>query len=142
MGIGITGTRFQLSEYQVTNITEYLQDIMMNARIMRVIPFLHHGDCVGADVTVADIAKSLGFNVVCHPPIKNELRANHNSEVIKPPLSYFARNRNIVDSVSILMVVPFQMEHQASGGTWYTHDYAVKRNVPTIIFWPGVNKGN
>jgi hypothetical protein len=50
-----------------------------------------------------------------------------------PQLTHFARNRNIVDASDILIVIPYQDEWQPSGGTWYTHDYAVKKGVLVVI---------
>jgi hypothetical protein len=37
---------------------------------------------------------------------------------------------------NVLLVIPFQNEHQNNGGTWYTHDYAVKQLCPTVTFYP------
>ena len=97
---------------------------------------LHHGDCVGADAQIAQIAKLCGYKVVMHPPIKDDLRAFHDSDEVKDPLSYFARNRNIVDQTDMLIVAPKENEWQPRGGTWYTHDYAVKKNKTCVIFYP------
>ena len=36
----------------------------------------------------------------------------------------------------MLIVVPLHNEPQRSGGTWYTHDYAVKLGKPRIIVYP------
>jgi len=47
-------------------------------------------------------------DIVCHPPIKSDLRAFHKSDEYRPAYSYFERNRNIVDSCEVLMVVPYQ----------------------------------
>jgi len=133
MIIGVTGTRSGMNDLQFEEVYEFLAAVKDTSD---VIPALHHGDCVGVDVQVATIANELGFKVVCHPPTKSDLRAYHESDEFKEPLSYFARNRNIVDISDALIVIPYQNEWQSSGGTWYTHDYALKRNKPTIIFYP------
>jgi hypothetical protein len=96
----------------------------------------HHGDCVGVDVEAAEIAKVLRYKVVCHPPDKSDLRAFHKSDTVKLPMSYFARNRNIVNETEVLLVVPFQTTHQPTGGTWYTHDYAVKVDKLVHVIYP------
>jgi len=132
MKIGVTGTRSGMTDKQKQETT----DVLANIISMEGEHEFHHGDCVGVDVELAEIAQSLGFKVVCHPPIKHELRAYHESDVILEPLSYFARNRKIVDNVDFLMVVPYQMEWQPSGGTWYTRDYAKKKEVTFNEFWP------
>jgi hypothetical protein len=127
--IGITGTRSGGTPEQLDAVFEYLASLPKGAE-------LHHGDCVGADFDVATIAASLGMRIVCHPPSKDELRAFFESDETRHPLSYFARNRNIVDETDVLLVVPYQTSPQTMGGTWYTHDYAVKRGKPVKIFYP------
>ena len=46
------------------------------------------------------------------------------------------RDRTIVEETDVLLVCPKQMERQLKGGTWYTHDYAVKLGKPLSIIWP------
>ena len=132
MLIGITGTRSPLNTSQKDRIQKFLQNYYTHRSE------LHHGDCVGADAEVADIAKRLGYKIICHPPIKNELRAFYSSDLTNVPQSYFARNRAIVDQTEHLIVAPFQDEWQPNGGTWYTHDYAKKKNKPLTIFYPNI----
>jgi hypothetical protein len=131
MKIGVTGTRSGMNENQKQAVTGFLQ---------KHTGELHHGDCVGVDAEVAAIAKQLGYTVVCHPPVKNDLRAFFASDQYHSPLSYFARNRQIVDGVDVLLVVPFQDKWQSNGGTWYTHDYALKKYKDVIVFFPNVEK--
>ena len=52
------------------------------------------------------------------------------------PAGYLQRDRAIVDSTDVLLVVPLQMTWQPKGGTWYTHDYAVKRDKIVTMFYP------
>jgi hypothetical protein len=130
MKVGITGTRNHITDKQILDIAEFFGTLPKDTE-------LHHGDCLGADYYVAQIAKRYcHFKTVCHPPIKPELRAFHESTEIREPNSYLARNRAIVDEVELLMVVPMQMEWQPKGGTWYTHDYAKKKGKRIIMFWP------
>lgn len=129
MKVGITGTRNPITDKQISEVKEFLESLPAGSE-------LHHGDCVGADVTVANIAEDLGIKTVCHPPEKNDLRAFHDSTETRKEKSYFARNRNIVDETEVLLVVPMQDHWSSKGGTWYTHDYAKKRDKPIKIFWP------
>jgi hypothetical protein len=129
MEIGVTGTRSGMNELQFSLVREYLTRAPAGSK-------LHHGDCVGVDDEVATLAASLGFATVCHPPTKTELRAYHSSDEFREPLSYFARNRQIVNECDVLMVVPYQNEWQNHGGTWYTHDYAKKIGKPLTVFFP------
>ena len=135
MKVGVTGTRSGMTEAQFDAVKFYLEQLINDRETGEEMEF-HHGDCVGVDVETAILAASLGYYVVNHPPIKDELRAYHHSHQHREPLSYFARNRNIVDDTDMLFVVPYQMEWQPNGGTWYTNDYAIKKQKSKIIFWP------
>ena len=127
--IGITGTRSGMNIDQLESFRERMESFA------RPLEF-HHGDCVGVDIEAAEIARGLGIQTVCHPPVDEKLRAHHNSDVILEQKTHFARNRSIVDMCDILFVIPFQTSHSSTGGTWYTHDYAVKKGVPVEIFFP------
>jgi hypothetical protein len=129
--VGVTGTRSGMNKRQKQEFTELLTELGTGE--------FHHGDCVGVDVEAAKIAEKLGWRTVCHPPVKDELRAYHKSDEIREPKSYFARNRNIVDETDVLLVVPYQDSHQSQGGTWYTNDYAVKKSKPRHIIFPKNN---
>ena len=131
MKVGVTGTRSGMNKRQKQEFTELLTELGTGE--------FHHGDCVGVDVEAAKIAEKLGWRTVCHPPVKDELRAYHNSDEIREPKSYFARNRNIVDETDVLFVVPYQDSHQSHGGTWYTHDYAKKKDKPLHVIFPKNN---
>ena len=130
MKIGITGARSGMNAEQSSSLRYHL------SRVDTSITQLHHGDCVGVDEEAAVLASNMGIQTVCHPPVDESLRAHHNSTIILEQKNHFARNRNIVDSVDLLFVVPYQDEWQSRGGTWYTHDYAKKKGVETITIWP------
>lgn len=132
MKIGITGTRSGLTDYQRECITDFLINFHPDEPDLE----LHHGDCIGADAQVAEIADELGYRIICHPPENPVCQANYKFDEIRPKNTYFKRNRNIVDECDILLVAPYQSEWSDHGGTWYTHDYAKKKNKPIRIFWP------
>ena len=129
MKIGITGTRSGCTEAQFNKLRSILDNYTSNTEF-------HHGDCVGVDAEAALLAKELGMKIISHPPEKDELRAYVPYDECREKFSYFKRNRNIVDSVNLLIVVPWQSEWSSNGGTWYTHDYARKHSVETLIIWP------
>ena len=129
MKVGVTGTREGATETQLRQVYELLATIPLPAE-------LHHGDCTGVDIQVAIMAKELGFHVVYHPPVSNEQRAFHASDEFRKPAGYLQRDRAIVDETEMLIVVPLQTQWQPRGGTWYTHDWAVKTNKPVVVF-PG-----
>jgi len=130
MKIGVTGTREGMNEQQFQDIVAYL------SQFNPAETELHHGDCNGVDAEVAELATQLGFRVVCHPPESDYLRAFHKSHEFRKPLGYLKRDRNIVDETDLLIVVPLQDRWQPKGGTWYTHDYAKKKNKNLVVFFP------
>ena len=133
MKIGITGTRSGCTKEQFRKLQSILNTYASTTEF-------HHGDCIGVDAEAARLANTLGMKIVCHPPEKNELNVLYRAYVpydeCREKFSHFKRNRNIVDSVDLLIVVPWLGEWSSEGGTWYTHDYARKHLVKTLIIWP------
>ncbi len=132
--IGITGTRYGGTEYQLLKCAKILSE--------KFIPGseFHHGDCVGIDQQVARIARKIGYVIVCHPPVKDEHRAFEPADIMMPTYNHFARNRNIVKSVDLLLVCPVTNEWQPRGGTWYTHDFAKKMGRDLVLITPEPQK--
>jgi hypothetical protein len=127
-----------MNELQRQEVRQVLHDLAYDASRDGIVPHFHHGDCVGVDVQAAQMAEEFGYVVVCHPPVKDEMRGFHRSHQFMPPKGYLERDRAIVDAVDVLLVVPKENEWQPRGGTWYTQTYAEKRGVPNSIFYPGV----
>ena len=131
MKIGITGTREGMNEHQFEKVQSFL-----NENFQPGAEF-HHGDCVGVDAEAAILAREIGYKIISHPgPASDGLRAFVKCDESREPASHFKRNRTIVDTCDVLLVVPLQNEHQPKGGTWYTHDYAVKKVKPFNVVWP------
>lgn len=135
MRIGFTGTRSGMTDQQKASFLKFLESIPPNG------PegfWFAHGDCVGADDDAATIVHESGRGcITCHPPSDEKLRAfNPYSTETLPVKTYFARNRDIVDSCDRLVVCPREMKRENRGGTWYTHDYAQKKGKPALIIWP------
>lgn len=128
MKVGVTGTREGATEYQLNELRSVLSALKGTE--------FHHGDCRGVDVQAAEIAKALGYTIVCHPPKSTEEQGFFGGDVMNEPAGYLQRDRAIVDACDVLLVVPKQMEWQPKGGTWYTHDYAVKTSKPYNVIWP------
>ena len=134
--LGVTGTRSGMTDYQRKNMVELISYAIDVGLERGGETYFHHGDCVGVDAQAAQIAKDLGCIVVGHPPVKDNLRAFFDDDETLPVKGYFQRNRDIVESSELLSVVPWQMEWSNTGGTWYTHDYAIKKNKELIVLWP------
>ena len=97
----------------------------------------HHGDCIGSDAEAHDIALSLGFYMVIHPPINESKRAFRTGHILKRK-SYLIRNRGIVDSTDRLLATPNEDYERLRSGTWSTIRYAKKcGKLVTIIFPDG-----
>lgn len=130
--VGVTGTRSGMNSTQFDEFLQFFKKLVADNDEVIVC----HGDCIGVDAEVAEIAKSFDCKIICFPPEKTDLRAWVTSDEYREPMSYFKRNRAIVDFCDILLVIPYQDSHQTHGGTWYTHDYAVKNKKPIQIFYP------
>jgi len=123
---GFTGTRDGMSEQQIACVAATLQKFK---------GFVHHGDCLGSDAQFHDLAILCGYHITVHPPINESMRARKAGHVIKEPKAYLERDRNIVDSCKYLLATPKNMV-TAHSGTWYTINYAMKKNIPTMIIMP------
>jgi hypothetical protein len=134
MKIGVTGTRSGMTKEQKASVQKLIdEELCFRPDVLEV----HHGDCYGVDVEFAEMFQGQPHTrVICHPPIKEGLRAFHRSDEVLDPYSCFHRNRNIVDAVDLLIVIPFQDCWQSDGGTWYTHDYAKKVGKNRKVLWP------
>jgi hypothetical protein len=128
MKVGVTGTREGATEYQLAELRGVLSGLDSSE--------FHHGDCNGVDVEAAAIARELGYKIVCYPPKSSEEQGHFGGDIVHAPAGYLERDRAIVDACDVLIVVPKQMSWQSKGGTWYTHDYAVKTNKKIILIWP------
>lgn len=136
MRIGITGTREGMNSRQRKQVQEALHALAYEASRDGIVPHFHHGDCRGVDVEAAAIARELGFVIVSHPPVFTETRGYYGGDIEHGPKGYLERDRDIVDACDLLLVVPLQDKWQPTGGTWYTHDYAVRVGRPVSMFYP------
>ena len=134
--IGFTGTRHGMTEEQRKMALGLLEQMGL-AWKARFNIILHHGDCVGADADMHDLAQLAlcPIKIVIHPPIKDDFRAYCMGNETRIPKSYLARNRDIVDESKILIATPHTFE-ETSGGTWYTINYAKKVGRQIVIIWP------
>lgn len=129
MHIGFTGTRKGMTVPQIVVISQLLYPIGW------IDITVHHGDCVGADARMHVIAKTLGLDVVIHPPDKDDMRAFCESPNQREPLPYLERDRNIVDASEMLIATPKGPPEKGSG-TWYTTKYALDKGKDVHIVMP------
>lgn len=127
---GFTGTRRGMTKRQ--------QQVLARMLYARAGGF-HHGLCVGADAEAHELAYLAALDIIGHPPIVTEHKAEISSttfKMMREPKTHFARNRDIVNETDELIAAPFVGTHPGHGGTWYTVDYAVKVKKPVTIIWP------
>ena len=139
MRIGFTGTRGGMTEHQRRGVKAILRTKMPKTEN------LHHGDCVGADSEVHDLAIALGIPLIVHPPVEPSNRAfrdvhrdslSRTREVtILEPKPYLERNHDIVDATDVLIAAP-SGEEQLRSGTWATIRYARKSGKEVWIVMP------
>lgn len=114
--IGFTGTRNGMTQRQKDEVEAILSD--------EVETKVHHGDCVGADAEVDELAEMIGVGpCIIHPPTDSKARAWCHSDTILQPRPYLQRNRSIVDQTIFLIAAPSGPEKVRSG-TWSTIRYA------------------
>ena len=129
MKIGFTGTRAGMSAEQRDVCAVLLTELHGEE--------LHHGDAIGADAEMHQLAVAAGIPIVIHPPSNPANRACCESASMRAELPYSARNRAIVDETEILIAAPKSPEHQARrSGTWRTIRYARSAGRQVVVVWP------
>jgi hypothetical protein len=127
MKVGFTGTRHGMNSAQM---------VAFHSILLGGGGELHHGDCVGADVEAARLAKGLGFRIIGHPPSLAGMRAHFPSDEEREPRAYMVRNQSIVNECEMLIAAPAEDEEQQFGGTWATVRKARKAGKPIWLLLP------
>jgi hypothetical protein len=130
--IGITGTRQGWTTLQSLTFDSLIECVD------QLFEF-HHGVCVGVDCQSHQRVRFLAPDhgrIITHPSVDKKLQGDVVGDEGRPPKTHFARNRDIVNESDMLIVVPVQNVWVPKGGTWYTHDYGLKRNKPVFVIWP------
>lgn len=130
--IGITGSREGMTYGQRQRVEALISDYSPRGQFANGAPILfHHGDCVGVDAQAHELASHWGLVTVAHPPTVSRLRAYCKADIIHYPKPYLQRNRDIVNAVQFLIVVPSGAEdQQARSGTWATKRMAEYAGIP------------
>ena len=139
MNVGFTGTKAGMTNKQKAELERQLSYIF-NQKPEQY--FFHHGDCVGADVQAAAIAKKIGYKIVGYPgfspkfPRLTGFRGFFPSDVTHPAEPFLDRNHKIVDAADIMFATPEQPEEVLRSGTWATIRYAKKSGKKVVILQP------
>lgn len=131
LSVGSTGTRYGMTAAQLAAFDVVILGLGPSE--------FHGGDCVGSDEQMMARVAALipACTLTCHPPVDTAHRAWWNGyHVTHPPLTHFARNRNIVIASTVLVATPQQAEDPGFGGTWYTYNFARKKQKRVILIQP------
>lgn len=130
MNYGFTGTQQGMTPAQKECIT----------RLFSLLPTMrsvHHGDCIGADADIHEIARAQKLWIVVHPPDNDSKRAfvtGYNE--IREAKPYLARNDDIVSETEVLIAAPKGYGEEHRSGTWATVRRARKQGKRIVIVWP------
>ena len=130
MIIGFTGTRQGLSHKQKVKLAEILYIKH------RAGADFHHGNCIGADIQAAVIARQLKYYIIAHPPENPQYEGQFTSDETRERLPYLARNRTIVLESDELIACPKESKEILRSGTWATVRYARIRDKTINIITP------
>ena len=139
MIIGFTGTREGMTHVQKVLVEKILKKYKPTGIV--------HGDCKGADDEFHEIyvryCKDLGkmkmgdWNIVLRPCDMNSMRAWCTNAVrIWTPRPPLVRNKDIVDTVDMVVACPKEPEEIVRSGTWSTIRYARRIKRPLIVVKP------
>lgn len=133
MNLGFTGTQLGCTEPQLEGL---------RGQLHLLTPFdkqqqrFHHGLCIGADKQAHDIARTIGWCIIGHPPSNYSKMASCRCDEYRPEKPYLDRNRDIVDETEQLLATPATFGELQRSGTWATIRYARKLRRPIYIIWP------
>ncbi|MFI5222689.1 MAG: hypothetical protein ACHQX3_00340 [Nitrospirales bacterium] len=97
----------------------------------------HHGDCIGADAQAHELLRSLlDIRIIGHPPTDASKRAFTDCDELRKERPYLDRNRDIVNDIDILIVVPKTHHEERRSGTWATYRYAKSIRREMLVVWP------
>lgn len=130
---GFTGTRDGLTQKQ--------QKALVDLLFMVAPRQLQHGDCVGADAEVHDMALVLGIQIVIRPPAARRHRAwcgpvDGSAVAVCVAKPYLERNHDIVDHTHYLIGCPNTVTPVVRSGTWATIRYAAKHGKVVFLAYP------
>lgn len=128
---GFTGSQHGMRPWQMEAFVKALTYLSAGPG---VVPTLHQGMCIGADIEANAIALALGFHTTGHPPLNQSKMARMHVTTSEPAYEYLVRNRHIVEDSKVLIAAPSGPEvSQPRSGTWATKRYADRIGRPVIV---------
>ncbi len=151
MRVGFTGTRHGLGLDQFEELIRVMEYLTRSECCLRWgngdeitihdHPTLYHGDCVGADEQADEVAASMGWTIVIHPPSNDRYRAHCERKPgilrnVRVAEEYMRRNTLIVSLADVMLACPRENHEVTRSGTWATVRLARKRLIHTAFIWP------
>ena len=142
MHIGFTGTQKGMTDFQKKEVAMILLFHHPVRYILESLPGtvfqVHHGDCIGADAELEDMAKEYGYTTYAHPAsdVAEEKKAYCKSDHILPAKPALERNKDIVNVTDIMIATPRQNHEVLRSGTWSTIRYAKKYGTIIHVIYP------
>ena len=137
MIIGFTGTREGMTAAQKQVIAHLLSRIETRHSF---IPYVVHGDCLGADTDFDNMIAGMGIRRDIYPCNIESARSHceiRGAVICLPkPLPPLERNQLIVDKAQCLIATPKEFEETVRSGTWFTVRRGRKANIPIYIVYP------
>jgi hypothetical protein len=126
--VGFTGTRQGMTPEQRVEVT----------LLLAKADYLRHGDCVGADAQVHEIARAFDIRIILHPPKDPSYRAFCKfAWKVRPEKGYLTRNRDIVHGADLVIAAPkSEKEEMRGSGTWMVIRYATRVGTPLVVVYP------
>jgi hypothetical protein len=128
MKVGFTGSREGITDEQYIRI----KNLLISGDTTEV----HHGDCIGADAYMHEIAGLLEIRIVIHPPDLPGLRCFCSCDELREEKPFLERNQDIVDETDVLIACPNGTKETMRSGTWATIRYAEKQKKTILLIYP------
>lgn len=127
--LSFTGSRNGMTDSQKHESEQVLSEVKPESLV--------HGDCVGADCDIHQIAMNREVRVLIRPCTIVSMRANcRGGTLLSDPEPPLVRNRKIVQDGDMLLATPIQYQEITRSGTWSTIRFARRKNKPIIIIYP------
>lgn len=131
--IGFTGTERGMTPFQ----RDWLFSVLDAYSFEPGERWFLMGDCIGADIEAAEIAKNLGFMIWVFPPNNPSRRARYAfPDYMEPEYPHLVRNHHIVEKCDLLLAAPAENYEVLRSGVWSTVRYAKKLDKYVSLCYP------
>jgi hypothetical protein len=140
MNVSITATSAGLTEQQ------RMQFVDLCFALDEPIDELHHGDCIGGDDELDDLAARQGLcrMIVMHPASGSAAHKRAHANLrnwpypreLRDPAPPIERDHIMVDSTELTIALPRSMQEERRSGTWATIRYAKRTGAHLAIIYP------